>query len=261
MNYQDILNEYKNGGKTKSKTSKRYEDILNEYKYAKVNEDYINTFIDEANSFFDSTTSEYEGLGWGTASGAYDKANSSWSSLAAKENLIRGWLDYNKANISDESYNSLLSSLDSIKTGGTFYGGEKFWCPDMTANYDSNNYRIFRYADAVLMMAESLCRLGYAQKAVEYLDQVRARAGLEGYSYLSEAEMIKEIQNERARELGGEMHRKFDLVRWGIWYDQTLQFNEQDRVKSNIRECHQYYPIPDTECALSGGILKNEAYL
>lgn len=148
-----------------------------------------------------------------------------------------------------------------IKTGGTFYGGEKFWCPDMTANYDSNNYRIFRYADAVLMMAESLCRLGYAQKAVEYLDQVRARAGLEGYSYLSEAEMIKEIQNERARELGGEMHRKFDLVRWGIWYDQTLQFNEQDRVKSNIRECHQYYPIPDTECALSGGILKNEAYL
>lgn len=148
-----------------------------------------------------------------------------------------------------------------IKTGGTFYGGEKFWCPAMTANYDSNNYRIFRYADAVLMMAESLCRLGYAQKAVEYLDQVRARAGLEGYSYLSEAEMIKEIQNERARELGGEMHRKFDLVRWGIWYDQTLQFNEQDRVKSNIRECHQYYPIPDTECALSGGILKNEAYL
>jgi hypothetical protein len=148
-----------------------------------------------------------------------------------------------------------------IKTGGQFYGGEKFWCPDMTANYDSNNYRIFRYADAVLMMAESLCRLGYAQKAVEYLDQVRARAGLEGYSYLSEAEMIKEIQNERARELGGEMHRKFDLVRWGIWYDQTLQFNEQDRVKSNIRECHQYYPIPDTECALSGGILKNEAYL
>ena len=152
-------------------------------------------------------------------------------------------------------------TFDAIKTGGTFYGGEKFWCPGMVANYDSNNYRIFRYADAVLMMAESLCRLGPAQRAVEYLDLVRARAGLEGYSYLSEAEMIKEIQNERARELGGEMHRKFDLVRWGIWYDQTLQFNEEARVKSNIRECHEYYPIPDTECALSGGVLKNEAYL
>ena len=152
-------------------------------------------------------------------------------------------------------------TFDGIKTGGVFYGGEKFWCPDMVANYDSNNYRLFRYADAVLMMSESYCRLGQAQKAVEYLDLVRARAGLEGYSYLSESEMIKEIQNERARELGGEMHRKFDLVRWGIWYDQTLQFNEEARVKSNIRECHEYYPIPDTECALSGGVLNNEAYL
>lgn len=152
-------------------------------------------------------------------------------------------------------------TFDAIKTGGLFYGGEKFWCPDMVSNYDSNNYRIFRYADAVLMMAESLCRLGHAKEAVKYLDLVRARAGLGGYQYLSEAEMIKEIQNERARELGGEMHRKFDLVRWGIWYDQTKQFSEEARVKSNIRECHEYYPIPDTECALSGGNLRNEAYL
>ena len=154
-------------------------------------------------------------------------------------------------------------TFDAIKKGGMFYGGEKFWCPDMVANYDSNNYRLFRYADAVLMMSESLCRLGHAKKAVAYLDLVRARAGLDSYlpEYISEADMIKEIQNERARELGGEMHRKFDLVRWGIWYDQTLQFNEEARVKSNIRECHEYYPIPDTECALSGGVLNNEAYL
>ena len=152
-------------------------------------------------------------------------------------------------------------TFEGIKVGGVFYGGEKFWCPDMTANYDSNNYRIFRYADAVLMQAESYCRLGEPRKAVEYLNKVRARAGLGEYAYVSEADMIKELQNERARELGGEFQRKFDLVRWGIWYDQTKEFNEQPRVKSNIRECHRYYPIPDTECALSGGMLTNEEYL
>ena len=153
-------------------------------------------------------------------------------------------------------------TFDAIKTGGLFYGGEKFWCPDMTANYDSNNYRIFRYADAVLMMAESLCNIeGREEEAVDYLNLVKARAGIDGYSYLSKADMIKEIQNERARELGGEMHRKFDLVRWGIWYDQTKQYSEEKRVQANIRQCHEYYPIPDTECALSGGVLKNEAYL
>lgn len=152
-------------------------------------------------------------------------------------------------------------TFKAIKTGGVFYGGEKFWCPDMTANYDSNNYRIFRYADAVLMQAECWCRIGDENKAVNYLDKVRARAGLGGYSYVSEPDMIKEIQNERARELGGEMHRKFDLVRWGIWYEQTKTFNEESRVKQNIRECHRFYPIPDTECALSGGKLNNEEYL
>ena len=85
------------------------------------------------------------------------------------------------------------------------------------------------------MQAESYCRLGEPRKAVEYLNKVRARAGLGEYTFVSEADMIKELQNERARELGGEFHRKFDLVRWGIWYDQTKEFNEQARFKYNIR--------------------------
>lgn len=152
-------------------------------------------------------------------------------------------------------------TFEAIKKGGVFYGGEKFWCPAMVANYDSNNYRIFRYADAVLMQAECWCRLGNPEKAVQYLEKVRTRAGLGDYMYVSEADMIKEIQNERARELGGEFQRKFDLVRWGIWYDVTKQYNEQTRVKQNIRPCHRYYPIPDSECALSDGNLNNEDYL
>ena len=68
------------------------------------------------------------------------------------------------------------------------------------------------------------------------------------------------IQSERARELGGEFHRKFDLVRWGIWYDITLAKNESSKLKANIRPCHRFYPIPETECALSGGVLTNDEY-
>ena len=32
--------------------------------------------------------------------------------------------------------------------------GPKFWCPNMQASADGNNYKVFRYADALLMMAE-----------------------------------------------------------------------------------------------------------
>ena len=151
-------------------------------------------------------------------------------------------------------------TFTSLRTGGMFYAGPKFWCPGMTATYDSNNYRILRYADAVLMQAECHYELSNPERSLHYLNQVRKRAGLEDYQYVTDAELIREIQNERARELGGEFHRKFDPVRWGIWYDMTKQFNEESRVKSNIRRCHRYYPIPDTECALSNGVLSNPEY-
>lgn len=151
-------------------------------------------------------------------------------------------------------------TFSSLRTGGMFYAGPKFWCPGMTATYDSNNYRILRYADAVLMQAECYYELDNQVKSLYYLNKVRERAGISEYQYNTDADLIREIQNERARELGGEFHRKFDLVRWGIWYDMTKQFNEESRVKSNIRRCHRYYPIPDTECALSNGILLNPEY-
>lgn len=149
----------------------------------------------------------------------------------------------------------------TLRKGGFFYGGPKFWCPDMTKNYDSNNYRIFRYADAVLMQAECHCMNGTPEAAVAYLDKVRARAGLEAYSFTDSEALMAEIRDERARELGGEFQRKFDLVRWGLWFDLTSQYNEDKRVKSNIRKCHEYYPIPDTECALSQGALNNDSYM
>lgn len=148
----------------------------------------------------------------------------------------------------------------SLRTGSLFYGGPKFWCPGMTATYDSNNYRIFRYADAVLMQAECHFELGQPDQSLKYLNAVRKRAGIADYEYVTDVDLVREIQNERARELGGEFHRKFDLVRWGIWYDLTKQYNEEPRLKSNIRRCHRYYPIPDTECALSNGVLSNPEY-
>lgn len=68
------------------------------------------------------------------------------------------------------------------------------------------------------------------------------------------------VRDERARELAGELHRKFDLVRWGIWYDEVVRWTPNESLKSNIRPYHEYYPIPDSECAITGYILNNPAY-
>ncbi|MGM9763769.1 MAG: RagB/SusD family nutrient uptake outer membrane protein [Candidatus Cryptobacteroides sp.] len=169
--------------------------------------------------------------------------------------------------------------LGNLANGDTFkwtrtenrgFGGPQFWCPGMTKTYDSNNYRIFRYADAVLMKAECLYRNGLYDQAVAYVNKVRRRAytnpatGAAGvgwnYEFTDADALLQEIMDERARELGGEFQRKFDMVRWGNWVELTSKYSEISHVKNNIRPYHVYYPIPDTECALSQGALNNDAY-
>lgn len=138
--------------------------------------------------------------------------------------------------------------------------GPKFWCPNVYQNKDNNNYKIFRYADALLLMAEAYCELGMQNDAIRYLNMVKTRAQIDSYSFETQIKLRGEIRDERARELFGEWQRKFDLVRWGIWYDQVLAYNTYKNIQANIRPCHEYYPIPSLQVEISGGILDNPEY-
>ncbi|MGV3696681.1 RagB/SusD family nutrient uptake outer membrane protein [Flavobacterium sp.] len=78
---------------------------------------------------------------------------------------------------------------------------------DAVLNFTQNTYAI-RLADTYLMEAEALGGTGTRAQAL--LDAVRARVGLP-----SIAVSLGTIKDERRRELAGEGHRWFDLVRWG----------------------------------------------
>ena len=161
--------------------------------------------------------------------------------------------------------------LGNYKTGGTFqyvkdwgvpWPGPQFWCPDIINTYDGNNYRLFRYADAILMLAECHCEKGNDAEAVKYLNMVKERAGIPLFDNFSSLDdLTVEIRNERGRELAGEFMRKYDLVRWGIWYEQTMTYSNHGNLKNKMKPCHRYYPIPDTQCGLSGGALTNDEYV
>ena len=141
--------------------------------------------------------------------------------------------------------------------------GPKFWCWNMNKTYDSNNYPVFRYGDAVLMLAEVYNEIDRTSDALVYLNQVKERAGLDPIdlnAVSSKEALLEEIQRERGRELLGEFQRKFDLVRWGVWYNQTYNYTDFATVRANILHCHEYYPIPDEEVALSDNHLDNDAY-
>ena len=138
--------------------------------------------------------------------------------------------------------------------------GQKFWCFDEYKNYDNNNYKIFRYADALLLLSEAWCEKGNYSLSIDYLNKVRSRAEIDPYTFVSAVKLRGEIRNERGRELFGEFGRKYDLVRWGIWYEQVLAYCGYALAVENVRPCHEYYPIPDVQCARSGRVLNNPEY-
>ena len=142
--------------------------------------------------------------------------------------------------------------------------GNKFWCPDMYYTLDSNNYRLFRFADAILMIAEAYLQYGNPDRAMNYLNITRVRAGLPLLTTASTGgnldALMEEIRVERARELLGEFQRKFDLVRWGIWYERTTQYNEGTYLNEFIKPCHRYLPIPQDQVTYSHGALDNKEY-
>lgn len=151
-------------------------------------------------------------------------------------------------------------TFTSLKNNTRPWMGPKFWCPGMKTTRDSNNYKIFRYADAVLLMAECYCELGDSDNAVRYLNMTRNRAGVKDYVFRTFPRLQEEIRCERARELFGEFQRKFDLVRWGIWYDAVVAYNDYGTLQNNIKPCHEYYPIPDVQVVYSKHNLDNNAY-
>ena len=142
--------------------------------------------------------------------------------------------------------------------------GNKFWCYGMYDQRDANNYKIFRFADALLMKAEALLNLGRTEEACRYLNVTRTRAGLEAITFAgvgsSSVSLMEEIRKERAKELFGEFQRKFDLVRWGIWYERTKTYNESASLQNYIRPYHRYWPIPADQVSYSGGALDNNEY-
>lgn len=99
-------------------------------------------------------------------------------------------------------------------------------------NFQMDTY-IIRLADTYLMEAEALGGTGARAQAL--LDAVRARVGL-----ASVPVSLQAIKNERRKELAGEGHRWFDLVRWG---DAATVLGPRGFVAGK----NEIFPIPSRE--------------
>lgn len=124
---------------------------------------------------------------------------------------------------------------------------------------DDMNFRVYRYADVLLMKAEVINELnnGPTVDAYNAINEVRTRAfGLANPKPLSGLDYVgfkNAVIHERFVELWFEGHRWFDLKRWGKLEEvmSGLKFiergNNTEIVKNFNSPQHLYFPIPENE--------------
>lgn len=111
---------------------------------------------------------------------------------------------------------------------------------DLTYNLMDGPIPIFRYADVVLLKAEADARLNRVDEALDLLNSIKERAGIPLFEKTDQPLLIEEIVEERRRELIGEYHRVYDLVRLGRLHEFNPHVSLQDE-----RDGAGFFPVSD----------------
>ena len=151
-------------------------------------------------------------------------------------------------NDSDVWFRKLLNDNNGTATGDSFHS--------------PNNYRFIRYADVLLMYAECLNETAATAQAYQYVDIVRARAGLASLSStkpgMSHDQFLAQLKHERITELTGEGHRWNDLARWG---DLGPNLSTRDAgFKNFVVGKNEFFPIPQQEIDIDPKLKQNPKY-
>mgnify|MGYP001169629136 FL=1 len=127
----------------------------------------------------------------------------------------------------------------------------------------SSNYVMVRLADIYLMAAEAENELNGPDNAYQYVNKVRERAfdPDQPFSGMTQETFRQAIRDERKWELCGEMHRKQDLIRWGIFVETVQNTNWRNFNKAaaeNIKPIHVKCPIPLDEILRNPNLLNTD---
>ncbi|MDD2797631.1 MAG: RagB/SusD family nutrient uptake outer membrane protein [Bacteroidales bacterium] len=117
--------------------------------------------------------------------------------------------------------------------------------------YCEQNYRLYRYAEVLLIDAEAEFRLGNLQEAVNSINLVRNRVKETPLTIANIT--LQKILDERRFELAFENDYFFDLVRSG----------RAEAVLGSAgfkKQKNYFYPIPQLQIDLSKGVLKQNKY-
>lgn len=146
-----------------------------------------------------------------------------------------------------------------------YYFVKKYLWPPYAKEFNTDsNWPVFRYSDALLLLAECLVEQNKAAEALPYLNQVRKRAGLPNLSVATK----ENIAAERRHELAFENHRWTDLIRTGKAVEVMNAFGVTMKslygfilpTAFNVTQDRLIYPIPYRELQINTNLEQNSGY-
>ncbi len=129
---------------------------------------------------------------------------------------------------------------------------------DESSDPSDNNIVLLRLADIILLKAEAHAHLGETTAALELLNQIRRRAGLDALTEQDAIEKYTDVESavlhERAIELCFEGHRWFDLVRTGRALTVMQPINGLNDARNLV------WPIHENNINRNPNLEQNEFY-
>ena len=207
-----------------------------------------------------------------------------WDNIAGGNN---DWIGAQAAGIQWQ-----VSATGNI--GGVGYVWNKYNDSTQYTFESKVGYNLLRYADILLMYAESKIELNEIDATVTgAINAVRARSGQPTTALTSQSDLRTLVRRERAVEFAGEGLRLFDLRRWDIYakansvpvvgisldpavpaalpvfdannipdystsINQRIRFRAQTRANTNAK--YKLWPIPQSEIDNNPGLTQNPGW-
>jgi hypothetical protein len=231
--------------------------------------------------------SEFGGYGWsrihpneyllGLYNQKYDKRwNAWWQHYYTYNNK-----SFDFTSVPYEFGDTLKYGDGSTLTGTNFFknaevGCKKYfdWVKVANTTRSFNNIYIYRFSEVYLMAAEANMRIGDEGKALSYINTLRRnRISAEDPNRELSSIDLETIVEEHARELAFEGRRWFFLKRVGLLVDRVREHGGLSMFRgilatdpawyssrSNIKDFHVRWPIPQSEIDAMGGFPQNVGY-